>query len=318
MTHSIVSYDRLQSDVEVLDNDLHQLSTDMVNFPLTTWIYHLKLRQMEWVVQLGFEQDIYLPDELGGMYLWLERLAASRVEVLEMLLPFFNQRGQKFVKKKKPARAAKIEEVVLHLQSLLHEARGTQALASALCKVSPSAAKQVFDLNANFLQLYVLLQYLNLVPTPNRPFSTPALRYELRMKSFLHIQSPALPLFEDFFTALHPYDDYATSAFLPHINGTYLAKAAELSIQEAKREFTGLKSLGAAAAKTTCVEESWKADVGKRLMSVIAAGVEVATVAKACGEITGKEEFGRVYRVETMETGRRYHDWWVVPKVVQR
>lgn len=38
------------------------------SFPLSSWAYYHKLRQMEWIVQLGFELDIYQADELAGMY----------------------------------------------------------------------------------------------------------------------------------------------------------------------------------------------------------------------------------------------------------
>lgn len=53
---------------EQLDEVLNQLSAETVNFPLSTWTYHQKLRTMEWIVQLGFELDLYLPDEIAGMY----------------------------------------------------------------------------------------------------------------------------------------------------------------------------------------------------------------------------------------------------------
>lgn len=38
------------------------------SFPLSSWAYYHKLHQMEWIVQLGFELDVYQLDELGGMY----------------------------------------------------------------------------------------------------------------------------------------------------------------------------------------------------------------------------------------------------------
>ena len=38
------------------------------SFPLSSWSYYHKLHQMEWVVQLGFELQIYRTDELAGMY----------------------------------------------------------------------------------------------------------------------------------------------------------------------------------------------------------------------------------------------------------
>ena len=48
--------------------DAQTSSEELWCFPLSSWAYHTKLRQMEWIVQLGFELDIYQPDELAGMY----------------------------------------------------------------------------------------------------------------------------------------------------------------------------------------------------------------------------------------------------------
>ena len=43
-------------------------SEDLWAFPLSSWAYYHKLQQMEWIVQMGFELDVYQIDELGGMY----------------------------------------------------------------------------------------------------------------------------------------------------------------------------------------------------------------------------------------------------------
>ena len=43
-------------------------SQEVWSFPLSSWAYYQKLRQMEWIVQMGFELDIYQPGELAGMY----------------------------------------------------------------------------------------------------------------------------------------------------------------------------------------------------------------------------------------------------------
>ncbi len=43
-------------------------SEDLWSFPLSSWAYYHKLQQMEWIVQMGFELDVYQLDELGGMY----------------------------------------------------------------------------------------------------------------------------------------------------------------------------------------------------------------------------------------------------------
>jgi len=41
---------------------------ELWSFPLSSWVYYHKLRQLEWIVQLGFELHIYQDSELAGMY----------------------------------------------------------------------------------------------------------------------------------------------------------------------------------------------------------------------------------------------------------
>ena len=90
---------------------------------------------MEWVVQLGFEQDIYLPDELAGMYSWLSMIATARIELLEIILPILKQRSLRFVKERKSEKAAKVDATIAHVNSLLADVKGTEALSGALCTV---------------------------------------------------------------------------------------------------------------------------------------------------------------------------------------
>jgi hypothetical protein len=60
---------------EQLDDTLHNLSPNSPQFPLSTWTYYQKLQNMMWIVQLGFELDVYLPDELSGMYWYVVFIA---------------------------------------------------------------------------------------------------------------------------------------------------------------------------------------------------------------------------------------------------
>lgn len=69
----------MTNKAEHFDTDLRKYSNesplkdansgeDLWSFPLSSWAYYHKLRQMEWIVQMGFELDVYHIDELGGMY----------------------------------------------------------------------------------------------------------------------------------------------------------------------------------------------------------------------------------------------------------
>ncbi|KAK4130310.1 Mak10-domain-containing protein, partial [Trichocladium antarcticum] len=104
LVHSIQDWETVQLDAEEIDQ-LLQLQTDETPhayprgvaapthaLPLSSWAYHYKLRLMEWIVQLGFELDIYQPDELAGMYWYLSHLAQTRAQHLARIQFFTTQR----------------------------------------------------------------------------------------------------------------------------------------------------------------------------------------------------------------------------------
>jgi len=67
----------MESKCEEIDSELKDLIreepkalNDSPNyaFSLSSWVYHYKLKQMEWVIFLGFELEVYLPYEFAGMF----------------------------------------------------------------------------------------------------------------------------------------------------------------------------------------------------------------------------------------------------------
>jgi hypothetical protein len=243
LTHVAVALEDLQTrETEQLDEALHKLGTDDLQFPLSTWTYFQKLRVMEWIVQLGFELDIYLPDELAGMYWYLSLISAARLSLLELILPISEARAAKLrASANDAAKTSAIEQSTALLRSLEAEAQGTTALASALSS------------------MYIYLSYLGhcFGTSLNSPFHQPQLKHELRMKPFLNIRSPELPTFDEWDTALHPFGEYyeGSNAF-KIAQGPYLEKL-DNGIKQAKAQFAAMKKMGAAAAGCDGVEESW-------------------------------------------------------------
>lgn len=298
LCHNLVAFNNLESDIQVLDQELHQVTDDILLYPFTSWVYHMKLRQMEWIVQLGFEQEIYLPDERAGMYWWLSSISASRVDLLERILAFVSQRHARFVKAGQDEDAAELVETQKHVESMLHGTKGSSSLAEALCS------------------LYTLLHYLNAVPSPSRPFGQPSLRYELRMKPFLSVDTPHLPPFEEFDKDLHPFGPY-DAPDRPMQEIVYrLTHDVENMVKEAKVEFAAVKKLGAQAAKSDGVKDAWEKNVQNVLFSCIAVGLAGASLAK----LTGEKKLAEIVQAKCVkmaeaELRKKYHDWWIVPKV---
>ncbi|KAJ9665442.1 N-alpha-acetyltransferase, non-catalitic subunit [Coniosporium apollinis] len=297
--YALREFDHLMADAEIFDNELRHLSKDTLLNPLMTWTYYHKLRQMEWVVQLGFEQEIYQPDELVGMYWWLSQIASSRYTVLEHILPFMRRRHTRFTKRKQVREASSVSRTVDYVDAMIREAKGTTLLAECLST------------------LYALLHYLKLLPVPERPFSAPALRYELRMKPFLlTVEPPTPPPFDEYRQRTHPLGDYDQPSSDELSKGLKAMSAdADDAVKMAKAEFAALKKLGAKAARCEAVEDAWKKNIASMLSSCVAAGIATSAVKAACSERGGVSRPPPL-KIEMPEAGKRYHDWWVVPKVV--
>ncbi|KAF1936787.1 amino-acid N-acetyltransferas-like protein subunit Mak10 [Clathrospora elynae] len=311
LTHVITGWDILQADTSLIDTDILRAAEELgvaeqvMDFSLSTWVYHKKLWMIEKVVLLGFEQDIYLPDELGGMYLFVSLIATRRKELLNRVEAHYLAQGQRLLKARKLGEVQQIDDAEPYLDSLIAEAEGVASLGLALAR------------------FYIILLYLGLLSIPKRPFSTEALRYELRMKPFLSLQPPEAPPFGDFKTHTQPYGEYTApnASFLSDAKDTDSELWVEVDghIKAAKVAFAEMKKMGTKAARAEGVKNAWGKDVQSALASCIALGVAVAGVKEAVSkkDVAAGESLG--IRVELPEagTGKRYAEGWVVAKILK-
>lgn len=80
LCHLVLEWDGIQFEAEGFDIELRRHTDEepirdetnsdeeIWSFPLSSWAYYHKLRQIEWIVQMGFELHMYQTDELAGMY----------------------------------------------------------------------------------------------------------------------------------------------------------------------------------------------------------------------------------------------------------
>lgn len=309
LTHVITGWDLLQADASLVDTDLaaaaSELSVDdqLLEFSLSTWVYHKKLWMIEKVILLGFEQDIYLPDEFAGMYLFLSLIVTRRRELLTRIQTHHHARHTQLLRARNLRLANEVAQAAPYLDSLAAEATGTAALSLALAR------------------FYMLAAYCRLLPLPARPFSSEALRYELRMKPFLAVQPPEVPPFEDFKEHTQPYGPYSAPdpGFVTDIRNetSDLWHEVDGNVRAAKEAFAELKRLGAGAARSEGVEKAWNAEVQSALASCIALGVASAGIKDAVKKAGGFERL-RI-RAEIPDSGakKRYAEGWVVVKIVK-
>jgi hypothetical protein len=297
----IADWEVLQLDAEELDVDLRQYTKEepirdreissepVYSFPLSSWSYLYKLRQMEWLVQMGFELVVYQPDELATMYWYLQYLAKTRMRHLERIRGF-NVRALNDARRKSPLSGEDQTQYINALSFINYstmEAAATYGLADALSC------------------LFTVLNRILLIPTPPRPYSNDLYRYEVRMKPFQPIGLPELI----------PYDELKTAVSQPEESLSDLLRYAAESAVGARKGFEVMSKLTAKDAFCQGSYDSWLANIKDCLKACIFTGITIAAVKKAT-ENPGKEPNGIKIKVEIPPIGKGYHDWWVVPKVV--
>jgi hypothetical protein len=301
LCHTIVDWDNLQLDAEELDQQLREftqeepildrnISNDPIfAFPLSSWAYFYKLRQMEWIVQMGFELDLYQSDELAAMYWYVQYLSRTRLRHLERI--------RTFVTGSISTPASRLKE--------MGTAGGLEcANAQAYSSLSTLEASATSAFADAISCLFTVLDRLDLLTKLPQPYSDDHMRYEVRMKPFLGIGLPELV----------PFPELTQLVTQPNESTLDILEFAAESTSAAKKALEGLAKLNAEQGFCRGSHDSWVVDVKNTLKACIFANITIATVRRAV-EAVGEE--GKVkLKVEIPVPSARYHDWWIVPKVV--
>ncbi|KAK0662942.1 putative MAK10 subunit [Cercophora samala] len=309
LCHSIQDWETVQMDAEQIDQLLqHQIEEQPLvypptgdaegsggigptySLPLSSWAYLYKLRLMEWIVQLGFELEIYAPDELGGMYWYLSELARSRARLVDRISFFIKHRAA-VQQETSPSSAQEVafakSKQYLYQTSL--DAAITWEMADALSN------------------LYAAMGRLGLVVPPPRPYSTDEMRYDVRMKPFAAIGMPELPSWEV----------YRAATDRRQVETGRLLEDARLSLEQASRGLEVMERLSEKDSFSVGCFERWVGGVKGQIVAVDRA-VGVVEVLKRRlrergeGKKGGKELGLKVEIGKAVEGG---HEWWVVPTV---
>lgn len=242
---------------------------------------------MEWVIQLGFEHQIYQPNEAAGMYWYLRQVCETRVQHLERIRGFVLRKLDSA--KSNANKHEAFERSIQLIWFFMLEATATQKLADALSCV------------------FAVLVRHKLLPLPSSSHSSPALRYEARMKPFYPLSLPGVVPFEDF-DALVSCRSQSTITVL---------QSADVAAKEAKKAYASLKKLKPKETRCVGSEEAMQKNWNSSLMSCIAAGITVAALRKACDQ-HGPEKLKDCVKVEFVDSEERYHAWWDVPKIAAK
>ncbi|KAG0634665.1 Mak10 subunit, NatC N-terminal acetyltransferase-domain-containing protein [Tuber brumale] len=296
LCHSILDWDSLQVEAEEVDSELRQFTNEEAvmtpngpsfAFPLSSWVYHYKLRQMEWIMLLGFELDVFQTHEFAGMYWYLQHYTRTRISHIERMLQFANRAisGPPLERRKELRSNPQQVKTLSLLNFYLLEAAGVQELAGAM------------------IALFTALSRLNLLKKPPQPFSSDALRYEVRMKPFSTIGCPEVVPFEEF-QSLVSNEEIETSELL---------EMASESATDARKNFDQLCKLDARTARAVLCEERYRTSMREMMRSCIGVGVATAVLSKALQEGRATPEL-----LDVQIDRERYHPSFSAPKIVAK
>lgn len=326
LNQSIAILDALQAEAELVDSSIHEIlaSTSTASpttlaatqtfkdsveplqyFPLAAWSYHHKLNMAELTILLGFETEVFLPDENAPMYAFLANLAQTREEHLEHIDFFAHRRAQRMARL---ADANTVSEIVA---------------SRALIKVLVAKARAVRYLSEALKGLWTFLVVAGLVVVPPRPYSSADLRHEVRMRPFLQIGTPVIPSRQQL--------DAATGLRKTRSLGSVFA-TVETGLKQAKVELATLKGVKASVGRFEGCEVQWAEEIRGLLGSCVGVGLAVAVLKASCaavgvvdvgdldkksekGGTTKREEVKKAVKVEIPEIEKRWRAGWVVPKI---
>lgn len=239
LCHAIVDWDQLQFEAEDMDVQLQILTGEQqfyirgsteptYAFPLSSWTYHQKLRQIRLIIELGFEQEICATEELPGIYWYLAYISAMHLGHLDRIRVCVEAAARRPATG--PSSSAKKAESEAHRRRKLAR---TGALIDRL-------TTELIAVDAFASALHTLLLVLarhDALPSASAPshsragsssshtYVNPKLAYELRMKPFFPISLPQVV----------PYELFARESTLPHLSDAALLERGRRAVAEGRR-----------------------------------------------------------------------------------
>ena len=310
MCHATLEWDQIQAEAEDLDSLAQSILKEPAipyldgeeptfSYSFSSWVYHYKLVQLRTVLQMGFELSIYASYEHSGLYWYLSFLTGTHLSHLERI-SFFVASGPRTG----ISRQADVQKTLKHLYRLFTWLKATEAMAKALHRV------------------FTVLQRHGHFPKPAAAYASEVLRYELRMRPFLHLTIPE-PI---------NLDVARRSSSLQALSDEEVVDQASKFIQTARKaweevlkagwNFDPLLHVDSASDETqvrnnttadTVVEREWTRDVRNSIRACIGTGIAITTLSRLVRNSTNMA--GVQVDLPGSRDRDRWHMNWPVPKI---
>ncbi|KIW99425.1 uncharacterized protein Z518_11413 [Rhinocladiella mackenziei CBS 650.93] len=303
LCHAALEWDQVQAEAEDLDALAQSFFNEQpipyppgeeptFSYSLSSWVYHYKLMQLRTIVQMGFELSIYAPHEFASMYWYLSHLCGTHLAHLERV-SFFVSSNRHL----KSSSEDEVQRTLHHLYRHFAWLKATDALAKALHRV------------------LILLQRHHHLANPSPAYASDQLRYELRMRPFLHLSIPE-PISIDVAQQSSSLQELPDEIIIEQ--ASRLNETARKVWGEVSREGWNTQPLsGTVLSTSSVVQMEWTKDVRNTIKSCIGTGLAITALNKALQESrngTGNKRIVEM-KVKIPQVGERdrWHPSWPVP-----
>lgn len=247
---------------------------------------------------MGFELSIYAPEELAGIYWYLSHICSTHIAHIDRIRTFVSSDHSKNAR---PDREPLFDRSLTVLRRYRTQLIATETFSLALHA------------------LYAFLDRRGLLPhaASADAYSSPRLRYELRMKPLIPITLPEIV----------SYDVYEGEATLKGETDAAVLARSRAAIDEAKKAWEAVLAQGPflppieegilPGVTRPAIEADWQKNVKDSLRACIGASIAIQTVSKVLNNQSSQPPSLAVEIPEVGSTGR-WHDWWAVPRISER
>lgn len=314
--HALLEWDSKQGEIEEIEttmqSDLQEQPTPFPNkgkttyaFPLSSWVYHHKLNVLRFTIQMGFEQTIYAPHELAGMYCYLSSVCTIHLNHLERISQFVTIRDTTI-------KSSQMRPIVK--QQATDECK--QALDRLFRQYAFIKATQL--LASTIHHIFALLQRCHIFTAPAPLYSSNDLRHDIRMRPFLGLSAP-----QSLSSQQHQSEAQMSQCSTEYIleQALEVSSAAKKAWEEITKTpwhvFPTTEDLqsGTNHRDSRQLEDSWVMDVKDCLKASIAASLCVITLKKTLDSETWKVRARSEAKIVGPEEKGRWHRWWIVPSL---
>lgn len=159
------------------------------------------------------------------------------------------------------------------------------------------------------------------------PYSTPSVRYSLRMRPFLSMSLPEVPSFHEFVTLVslrqpeqknaNNASSFLTSQIDIKEQAFSILEVTDQALKIARKEWEATSKAKPETARCVGCEDWWRSSVKNVLRSCITANIMVSTAKKALAN-SGAKSIQDALSVEISVSEKNYHPWWVVPRITAK